>query len=204
MREVAKFARRPDWTLEKALALLPAGGAVHLREAADRYEAQMRPLKAVDPKLDGAITREVADAFAPIGAKMRPDMSIEQAGFWTSAIVLSLSDLPPFVARSALQEAVHVPYDFPTDMEKGVRAIAQRKLEEHRTAIRRLRAMLEAIHRAANPVAQITDEQHTDEPMSLDEIRKTPVWVRKLGVGTGAIRPEDLETVEREEAERGE
>jgi hypothetical protein len=146
------------------------------------------------------MTRQLVEAFGPMGAKMRPDMTDHQADFWASAIITALSDLPHFCVLSAIREAMHIPYQFPTEMEAGVRSIAERRLAEHKTAIHRLRAMQDEIHRAANPQPQIVDANATDEPMSIEEIRQTPKQYRTLGVSVGAIRPEDLAIVEAEEA----
>ena len=144
------------------------------------------------------------EAFAPLGAKMRPDMTEHQVDFWGSAIVLALSDLPSFVVISAMAEAMHTAWQFPTEMEAGVRRIAERKVEEHRTAIKRLHAMLKAIHDAGNPPqALLTDELNNGDPMSLEEIRKTPKHLRSLGVSCGAIRVEDLRAVLDEEEAQG-
>lgn len=145
------------------------------------------------------MAKAVADAFAPIGAKMRPDMGIEQAGFWTAALVKAFSDLPAFIVREALGEAIHVPFQFPTEMEKGVRDLAERKLEDHRRAVRRLQMMRDELQRALAPDPALAPP--SDEPLGLDDVRATPKWLRSLGRTSGAIRAEDLAIVEAEEAE---
>jgi hypothetical protein len=210
LRDVARYALTggAEWSAEVALPYVPEGGAQHFPAAIADYEAKLRPLAKAEPALDGPMTRECAQAFAPIGAKMRPDMSQEQAGFWASAIVLAMSDLPAFVVTASLREAVHVPYSFPTDMERGVREIAERKLQEHKTAVHRLRILQEAIRRAASPPQPQLPAQ-AEEPMSMDELRammRSPLarTFVNIGLGTGAIRREDLDAVQAELDAEGE
>ena len=187
-----------DWSLAKALAALPEGGASLLGPTIEQYRQRLQPLKDAEPKFDGALSKKVADAFAPIGAKMRPDMSVEQGGFWASSIVLALSDLPSFIAVAALEEAVHTPWQFPTDMEAGVREIANRKLEEHQTSIRRLQAMRDEILRASQPPSPQLEAPDETEPMSREEIAKllrSPIGkdLLRMGLRLGSIRQEDYD-----------
>ena len=165
------------------------------------YSQRLVSLRSREPGLDGKGAKSIADAFAPIGAKMRPDMSQEQAGFWASSIVLALSDLPAFVVREAMAEAVHIPFQFPTDMEAKVREIAERIFARHKRALLRLRQTMEALRRMAEGEKQLPPPPE-GEPMSLDELRSTPKWLRSLGLQSGAIRAEDLAAIEAEEAEK--
>lgn len=185
------------------MAALPTGQAPLLRQAIAEYQQRMLPLKRQEPAHDGSLTRSVADAFAPIGAKMRPDMSVEQGGFWASSIVLALSDLPAFIAKEALEEAVHTPWKFPTDMEEGVRGIAEKRLSKHQTALHRLQLILDAISRAGNAQPRLEAPPPIPEPMSMDELRailKGPAArsLVRMGLACGQIRQADLDAIEAE------
>lgn len=202
MRALARLAKagpNGGWSLAKAAAALPPADAARLPQTIERYRQRLAPLKAAEPKFDGPLAKKVADAFAPIGAKMRPDMSPEQASFWASSIVLALSDLPAWIAVAALDEAVHTPWQFPTDMEAGVRDIANGKLEEHRAAIARLEALRAEIERAANPPTPQLEAPDDSEPMTRKEIAhllRSPVASEELfrmGLRLGSIRQEDYE-----------
>lgn len=198
MREVAKHCLQETFDLSDAVALIPRdGGARELAQAITNYEGALIPLNQLEPQFDGRNTRDLLDRFAPIGAVMRPDMSQEQAQFWATGVIKSLSDLPTFASRKALDQAAHVPYQFPTELSAGLRAFAEAELLRHRTALHRLRLIQEEFARMANPRTEITDQ--SAEPMSLDEIRKTPTWLRNLGVTSGAILQADLDAVIAEE-----
>jgi hypothetical protein len=184
--------------MEKALALVPQGGAPLLSRTVAEYRSSLRPLAELEPQLNGDGARSIANEFAPIGAKMRPDMSQEQAGFWASALIKAWADLPPSCLKPALQEAVRIPFDFPTHLEARVRQLAEQRLHDHHTAILRLQAMLDAIQRAASPQPAL--EGQSAEPMSLDEIRRTPAHLRAMGIRLGMIDPQLLAQVEAEEA----
>lgn len=150
--------------------------------------------------MDGSETRQVLDAFKPIGAKMRPDMSVDQGAHWATAIVLALSDLPAWIAVQALREAVHIPFDFPTEMETQVREIANRIHDKHLRALRRLRSLQDAILRATNAQPLIEDAIKPEEPMTLEEVRKMyrgalGKELVRMGLTAGAIREEDLAIV---------
>lgn len=177
---------------------LPEHGASLLPEIVQRYEGELRPLKTVDPRLDSSLTRECVNAFATIGIKLRPDMSTDQCGHWAVALIRGWSDLPHLCIRQALAEAVHRPFQFPSEVDAGVRELAEARHQRHLTALHRLKTMIAEIHRAAHPPQpQLTDE--TDRPMDLDEIRRCPKNLRRMGVKVGAISPEDLAIVEAEE-----
>lgn len=196
MRDLARDALRipaSEWSVAKQLARLPAGKAPALRSCIEAYQDRMVSLKHREPSLGGALAKSVADAFAPLGAKMRPDMSEEQAGFWASSIVMAFSDLPPFIVQSAMAEAMHVPWKFPTDMEAGVRTIALRKLEEHKTAILRLHAMLDEIHRAASPAQPQLEAPAEDVEWSDEELHRLTPALRKMGISAGWLTQEMLD-----------
>jgi hypothetical protein len=204
-RQIAKLARDPAFSLVKALAALPAGGARYIPETIAQYERALTPLRSSEPAFDGSLAKSVANAFAPIGAKMRPDMSQEQAMVWCAALVKALSDLPPRCVIAAFDEAVHIPFEFASQMEAKVREIAERKRQEHWIALSRLRQMQAEILRAAAP-PQPQLEGPPDEPMSREELRKLrktaagPNLIR-MGLSAGFVLQADLDALEAEDAE---
>lgn len=198
--EIARLALGGDeWRLGTALSRMPEGGEVHIPEAIDAYSDRLRPLKELEPENDGPMSQAVLEAFAPIGAKMRPDMSQDQALHWGTAIVLAFSDLPPFVVVKAMKEAIHVPFRFPNDVEAGIRDIASKEMIKHRQAQRRLQLMMEELERARSGQLLIEDEAAKTVTMAKDDIRPLSPYLRKMGVTVGAIDPDILASLEAEE-----
>lgn len=198
---MARYALAPGdrpWSVVKALEKLPAGGARHLPATVAEYEGRLVSLRTAEPKLSGALARSVADAFAPMGAKMRPDMSPEQAGFWTAALVKAFSDLPPFIVKAALEEAIHIPFEFPTQMEVKVREIAERKLADHKRAIARLRAMIAEIQRMAHPPQAVLEAPEPDRPWSPEELAKMPEGIRRMGLAGGWLTQSELDEADQQ------
>lgn len=200
MRQVARLALSEDWSLAKGTSLV-VGQAGGLPEAIAAYRSRLRPLRETEPR-PGSLHKTVADAFAPIGAKMRPDMSVDAAQVWASAMVAALSDLPDWVAVQALKEGVHKPYDFPSEMEKEVRRIADGIMTRHRRALRRMELLKDAITRPDRLLDDPTKEP--EKPLSLDEVRAIARsgafsdMVLRVGVANGSILAEDLEIVKGE------
>ncbi len=191
--KLARLALAPDFTMAGALAQIPEGGGRAIRPTITRYEQALVPLKVQEPGGHGSVSASLLASFAPIGAKMRPDMLDDRLEDWGTAIILALSDLPPSCIKAALADAVHTPWKFPTDMEEGVRIIAERKLEGHRTALRRLRAMLDEIHRAANPSQPQLEGQTAIAPLTPAELHKLKPEFRRIGLRMGDFSQADLD-----------
>jgi len=85
---------------------------------------RMTPLKDVEPDCNGELSKQAGDILRPIGAKIAPQLSSEQATAWRKAVVLALSDLPPDVMILALRDAIHTPMKFLNEVEEAVRAKA--------------------------------------------------------------------------------
>lgn len=91
-------------------------------------KARSRPLKLSEPATDGYLSRQAGDMLRPIGAKIAPHLSGEQATAWRKAVVMALSDLPAHAILSALPKALHKPMRFLSDVETEVRQIADKEI----------------------------------------------------------------------------
>ncbi len=185
-----------DWSIVRAMALVPAGKGHLVGQTLDGYLHRLRPLKLREPMLNGPASRSVAEAFAPLCAKMSPSISEEKGHNWMAALVLAFSDLPPAIVRDACAEAVHEAFAFPADMEAKVRAVAERRLARHSLALARLRQMQAEILGASTPALPAPDNS---PPLTRDEIRVLTPALRRLGLTAGAILQPDLDAIEAEE-----
>jgi hypothetical protein len=188
------LASAHDWSTIEALKLLPAGQGRNLHAYAERWSQELRPLSAVEPKLDGSVTRMATEKFKPLGAKMKPEISKEQAAYWATAVIMALSDFPPFIIHAALTEALHSVHEYPSDLEKSLRSICDRRMDTQKTALRRLRHMLDEIHRATTPPRPVLEDQREDseEWTALELHRMTPE-LRKMGLGKNWITQQMLD-----------
>ena len=156
-------------------------------------------LRHHEPKLDGSLCATIKGYLSTIGAKIRPDLSPDQAMSWVNAMVIALSDLPPNVAHKATERALHVPFQFPSEVEVKLREFADEHMERMATAIRRLKAMEDEINRAIHGKPQLTDERPVHGPViETAEVRRmlsmggTPAAVVSLGVKLGYITEDQL------------
>jgi hypothetical protein len=127
-----------------------------------------------EPKLDGSLSAKVKAHLNTIGAVMRPDLSTEQAQSWVNAMVIKLSDLPPLVAAKATERALHVPFQYPSEVEAKLREFADEHVERIRMAVHRLKVTEQAIYEAMNPKPRIADNwtRKTGEPMTTQEVHE--------------------------------
>lgn len=171
-------------------------------ETVRKWKETLRPLKAVEPKLDGMESGKVRRAFLPLGAKLQPGMDEGKAQVWTNAMVASLSNLPSRCIVTAMQDALHKTFRFPTDLEDYVRVRAEQNLDFEVLCVGRLRRFMESLTGTQQPLQL---EQRND-PMTKDEIRElvtqphafTATLIR-LGLGNGSIDATLLAQVRREE-----
>lgn len=127
-----KMAVFESWR-ENTLALTDNWGAVH-----DAMAKRCKPIKAFEPNCDGQFSRQLGDMLRPIGAKMAPHLSGEQATAWRKAMVMALSDLPPDIAINATQSAIHVPMQFLSEVETNIRKCAKDTITKMQVALGRL------------------------------------------------------------------
>lgn len=100
------------------------------RRLSERY----RSTKDIEPTSSGPISNDLSDNLRPIGAKIAPQLSGEQATAWRKAIVMALSDLPPDVALMAVRKTMHTPMQFLSEVETKVRENAAIPMMKLRTA----------------------------------------------------------------------
>lgn len=201
LRRIAKVAAEPI-PLGDAIRALSEEERSMVPRALEQYRASLAPLRALEPKLDGAEAAKVRESFMPLGAKMRPDMSQEQGHAWTAAILIAFSDLPSWAVCKAMAEAMHTAWQFPSELEAGIRAGAERILQRHFAALGRIREMMEAIERAARPAQpQLSDDR--GEPLTYDEalaIARGPAGRSLLNMGKnlGTISQEHFDRIIRQ------
>lgn len=86
-------------------------------ELADRCKA----LHEIEPDCNGPLSRQAANLLCPIGAKVSPGLSHEQATAWRKAVVMALSDMPPDILLVSLRKTLHIPFRFLNEVEEAVR-----------------------------------------------------------------------------------
>lgn len=190
-RTLSRLVLEPGFTVARAIVnVTPA----ELEAAISSYES-VKPLMHVEPRLDGPQSRAVADFLRPIGAKIAPTMSGEQANTWRAAMVLALSDLPPRVAQKATRLAIHKPMLFINEAETEIRKIAADMEAKNRLALYRLRTMRAEIERAGNPDQKQIADRHSD-PITVSEVAGWPPEYRRIAVENDFITTEMLEAAE--------
>lgn len=190
-RALAKSVLEPGWTTAKGLVGVEAHELVVAIEA---YEGVISLMHA-EPKMDGPGTKAILDALRPIGAKVCPTMSADEATTWRKAMALALSDLPGSVALKAVRRAIHQPLRFISDAETVIREIAREIEARNNLALRRLRMMRAEIERAANPTQkQIADR--ANDPITVGEVAGWTEHYRRMGVECGFITKEMAEAAE--------
>jgi hypothetical protein len=199
-RELARYALTEiDFNVTKALERY-GGGC--LTSTIEEMRRSLRPLKEIEPTLNGSQSGAIANNLRLIGMKVMPTMSTAQCETWLRAILAALSDLPPHIAAKAAGEAIHKPFGYIADAEKHIRELAEQFLETHRRAIQRLRRMLDEITRANNPQPLIEDRAAaplTDE--EVHQIQRGPMAKEfiRIGLKIGSIQPSQLLPMEEDD-----
>jgi hypothetical protein len=106
--------------LDTALALTQ-----DIHQDRENFAYRMTALKELEPDLTGPMSQRIDKALRPIGAKIAPQLSTNQALVWRQATLMALSDLPVDVAMVGLQKAIHKPMKFLSDVETKVRSEAK-------------------------------------------------------------------------------
>lgn len=159
---LAVAAYRRDWSLKSAVdQQLTQDDIADALNQLDRWQVPMRDRDArfrkIDPtQIAAAIgaspeANQMVEAVKMIGRKVRPDFSAEQSKHWVMSIVAALSDLPPHVAMEACKAALHRPFEFPGQVEKGIRDEAVRVQDRYNVARMRLQQLRRAILSADQP-----------------------------------------------------
>ena len=112
----------PNGLAEWRESMIALGGDLTRRK--NILGKRMSALKEIEPECNGTISKQVGDLLRPIGAKIAPQLSSEQATAWRKALVMALSDLPPDVSILAIRKAIHTPMKFLNEVEEAVRAHA--------------------------------------------------------------------------------
>jgi hypothetical protein len=208
-RELARALLTADGDQLDRTYLATHYGAAIIRSTRQELERSQLSLQHHEPKLNGSLTKPLRDALCAIGAKIRPDLSADQASAWVEAMLLALSDLPPHVAAKAVARAIHLPFLYPSEVETKVRGLAGEHLDAIRRAIHRAQQLEDMIRKAAHPPQPQLTSHYQDGPLSLEEIhelqRKGLTAVIKLGLANGHITedqllPPDDPTLSQEEA----
>ena len=191
----------------KALAALALNserlelGTFSAADCGDALEIARRwqvPLKAMEPsgmmrddsaelgfRFDG-MTARLVDALRPLGIKIAPTMSAQQAGAWLAAMVAALSDLPPRVAIRAAQDAIHHPMQFINEVEAAVRERAEQVSARYSFALRRLERMQREIMEANKPPRPLLAGGPAPELTQAD-VDVMSEEMRRIGLACGAL-----------------
>jgi hypothetical protein len=181
-RALTKAVLAADWKPTVPAKLPEIAAAIEEMESA-------LPLKQFEPALDGQTSRLIEDHLRPIGAKIDPRISAEQAQAWRKAMLLALSDLPSAVVLRSVREAVHRPYQFLNEVEAAVREIAAVHMENRRLALVRLKRWHAELERAAMPQPQL-EAPAEDPPIEQEEVDALNATLRGAGVATRFGRDE--------------
>jgi hypothetical protein len=182
------------WSLAESVSLVTAAA---VEAALERGEAAMLPLDRVEPKLDGAGAADVRMWLKPIGMKIAPSMGEEVCRTWLSAVVMALSDFPASAVAAAARSAIRIPMQYLNEVDGHVRIEAEKEMQRRRTALRRLRLMLDEIMRASapeQPLLQAPEDGAT--PLSPAELRALPAHLRRLGLNAGWVTQEELDAAD--------
>lgn len=95
--------------------------AGNLQDRHARMLSRYRSLQSIEPDCAGPISNAISDNLRPIGAKIAPNLSGEQALAWRKAIVMALSDMPPDIVVLAVRKTLHTPMQFLSEVETKVR-----------------------------------------------------------------------------------
>lgn len=196
MRELARLALSTEWTSEKGMAVL---NGANPQDAIAAYEAGLKPLAEAEPNFDGPGSKGLRDWLKPIGMKISPSMAPEVCSTWLTAVVMALSDFPAKVATQAARNAIRTPMQFLNEVDGHVRAEAEKLMETHRYALRRLRWMKEDIERAAKPQQpQIASPGEDGRPLTNAEIRALAPTFRRIGLANGWLTQEQIDAADAE------
>jgi hypothetical protein len=117
------------------------------------------------------------------------------------AVLIKLADLPPNVSAKATERALHIAFEYPSQVEVRIRELAQEHLDRIDIAIRRMEAVMAAIHQALNPKPRLRDDytRHEGEAALPDhevhELQRTGGLcqaVLRLGLSRGFIKPDQM------------
>lgn len=103
--------------------MLALAGDLERRQV--RMLSRYRSLLSLEPDCAGPISNGISDSLRPIGAKIAPNLSAEQALAWRKAIVMALSDMPPDVIVLAVRKTIHAPMQFLSEVETKIRESAR-------------------------------------------------------------------------------
>lgn len=201
--QLAQLARDNFGDLGKAARALPTGAARFIQPTIDAWVHSLRPLKAVEPALNGSEAGKVKRAFIPNAAKLRPDMDDGKADVWASTVVAALSDLPVRCIVKACDRVIHRVYEFPSQLEADIRKEAEEERGRQNDYIRFLRQLHDYIH---GTTKQLPDMRPAD-PLTEDEVRALvrggimSKSLLRMGVSIGSIRQDMLDRILAEEGQ---
>ena len=107
----------------------------------ERLKARFQPLMEVEPDGNGPLSQQASKLLGPVGAKIAPHLSRDQATAWRTAVVLALSDLPADVVLMACKAVLHEPMKYLGDVETNARKCAKETIAHLNNASRRLGEM---------------------------------------------------------------
>lgn len=148
------FEGKYDWQspsrfFEKALELIP-----DIHQAREKFAKRMIALKELEADFLAPMSQRIDKALRPIGAKISPQLSADQAMAWRQSMLMALSDLPVDVALVGLQQAIHKPMKFLGDVETIVRSEAKDTIYR----MNRVAGFFEKL--GAHPIKQISMDNY--------------------------------------------
>ena len=167
-RELAVLATKSDFSIAANIDKVLLTTVV---EAVSSYELSMTPVEAMPAQQARSAAKDLARALGPIGAKLAPSMTADQASAWADAVADSLSKWPPRVALAAIKAGIKEPYEFGIkSVDAKLHKLAAEIHDKHRAAIFRLRMMRDEIRRAGDATKRLEHKSDPPEPIKIDEV----------------------------------
>lgn len=187
-RELAQLAaanQLPEISSPDALPAIKE--AIRGIEGRERVASALRGHNPATKANHPAIDRLNA-ALQAIGAKLAPGMSPAQAMAWRDATALSLARYTARAAIYAAETAQGEPFQYGLgSVDARLHQLAQKAADRDAGALARLRAFARRIERATT---QRSLPAPSDEPMTVEEIARTPDAYVNLGRKLGYISDE--------------
>ncbi len=188
-RDIAKLALRGPIRTDENLPIDGVLAAINGFRSVSSLKEQI----ASDRASVGKIMASARDALRPIGAKLAPGMTQNQADAWLDALVMSLQAYPLATIVKVGRRAVEEPFPYGINsVDAKLHEIAKEIEERNQTAIRWLKLYLKDLERAQKQKLIAAPE---DKPLTIEELEAMPDHLYRMGVAGGFISEEEQAAV---------
>lgn len=189
IREIAKLALQGPIPIGQNLPADSVRRAIEGFELPQSLKAQI----ASENGSEGKIMGKARDALRPIGAKLAPAMSQNQADAWLDALVMSLQGYPLATIVQIGRRAVQEPFPYGINsVDAKLHEIAKEIEGRQKKAVLWLRLYLRDLERTQRQKLIAAPE---DKPLTIEEIAALPPHLYSMGVTGGFISEEEQAAV---------